>query len=203
MKTLLKIVGTIILFGLLYVGAMVFFYDYFYEYPKGYLDEVEREAGALNYVIVNKVAVDKDTTLYFSRSQNGVGNYVHVGTIDSDLPDFLANFKCQETSSMYFPVNSYGMLKADDADGLTYLFGATTDENTVAVTISFYLYETDEYVDFDMVYDNHTFYYVGFDEKLGPYESRIYGYNEEGGITFEYSGEGLTSGKYISRDKDL
>ncbi len=201
MKTYMKIIGTLVLFALLYMCIMVFFYNYFYAYPKGYLDIVEREAGALNYVIVKKTSIDKDTTIYFSRSNNGVGNQLHVGTIDSNLPDFIANLSCKETSSVYFPINSYGMLKANDSEGLAYLFGATTDENTVAVQIRFYMPDSDEYVDYDLVYDNHVFYYVGIDEKMAANESRIYGLNEEGGVTFEYSGEGLAPGTFISKEK--
>ncbi|MBR0385222.1 MAG: hypothetical protein IJI05_01580 [Erysipelotrichaceae bacterium] len=200
MKTLLKILGTILLFCLMYGIVMLGVYHYLYPYPEGYLDVVERAAEARNFVIVYKTDLDKDTMLYFSRSNNGVGNQVHVGTIDSKVPHIIGNFYCTETSSVYFPTNAYGYVKADDEEGTCYLYGATTDENTVKVTISFYLYETKEYVDIDMIYDNQVFYFVGFDETLGPYESRIYGFNEDDGITFEYAGEGLTSGGFISKD---
>ncbi len=200
MKTFLKALVVVVLFALLYCVGMIGAYHYLYPYPEGYLDTVEREADALNYVLALKHQLDKDTIIYFSRSNNGVGAGIHVGTIDSNKPNIIANFFCEETSSVYFPVNAYGFTKANDAEGTCYLYGATTDENTVKVKIQFYKFETEEYFEYDMVYENQCFYYIGFDENLGPYESRIYGYNEDDGITFEYAGEGLTPGSYISKD---
>ncbi|MBQ9036921.1 MAG: hypothetical protein IJJ19_04540 [Erysipelotrichaceae bacterium] len=202
MKTLLKGLGLILLFGILYVVIMVFAYDYLYPYPRGILDESERAAGALNYRIIHSTHVDKDTLLYFSRSNNGVGAKCHVGTYESDKPDLIANFFCEETSSVYFPVNAYGYAKATDPDNTCYLFGTTSDENTVAVSILFYKYAQDEWQEYEMIYDNHAFYYIGFDDSLAECESRIYGYNEDGGITFEWAGQSLSDGGYIQKDQE-
>ena len=53
-----------------------------------------------------------------------------------------------------------------------------------------------------MIYDNHAFYYIGFDDSLAECESRIYGYNEDGGITFEWAGQSLSDGGYIQKDQE-
>ena len=202
LKGLAKALGLVLLFGILYVCIMVFVYDYLYEYPRGALDVTERDAGALNYRIIHSAHVDRDTLLYFSRSNNGVGAKAHVGTFESDKPDLIANFFCEETSSVYFPVNSYGYVKAMDKDNTCYLFGVTNDENTVAVTISFYIEENDEWKDFDLIYDNQAFYFIGFDENYANRQSSIYGYNEEGGITFQWGGNAMSDGGYIQRDQE-
>ena len=199
MKALLKALGLIVLFGVLYIVIMVLAMDYCYPYPNYYLDVVERDDQALNYRVVTFEDLDKDTSLYFSRSSNGAGGNMHVGTIDCGLPRLIRNFFCKGTSSVYYPINSYGYLIATDAEETCILFGSTSDENTVAVTISFYDYAKDSYYDYEMVYDHQNFYYVGFDPYYVNCESRIFGYNEEGGITFEYSGKTLNDG-IISRD---
>ena len=97
---------------------------------------------------------------------------------------------------------SYGYVKAMDKDNTCYLFGVTNDENTVAVTISFYIEENDEWKDFDLIYDNQAFYFIGFDENYANRQSSIYGYNEEGGITFQWGGNAMSDGGYIQRDQE-
>ena len=95
-----------------------------------------------------------------------------------------------------------GYVKAMDKDNTCYLFGVTNDENTVAVTISFYIEENDEWKDFDLIYDNQAFYFIGFDENYANRQSSIYGYNEEGGITFQWGGNAMSDGGYIQRDQE-
>ena len=202
LKGFLKAFLIVLLFAVLYVGGMLFAFDFFFEYPRGYLDTAEREANARNYRLVQNIKMDKNSLLYFTRSNNGVGSGMHVGTLDSDWPDFVANLKCTSTSSVYFPINSYGYVKATDEEETCYLFGATSDENTVAVVIRFYP-EGEDYKEYNMIYDSQTFYFPGFDESLASLPSRIYGYNETDGITFEYGGEGLKSGTFIAKDAEF
>jgi hypothetical protein len=201
MKSFLKVVLVIVLFAMCYAGVMVFAYDYLYPYPVGVLDDTEREAKALNYKLVVVEDIDSDTTLYFTRSKNGVGNRLHVGTIDSDKPDLLANFFCTETSSVYLPIDAYGYTKATDTDQTCYLYGGTSDENTVSVIIRFYTSPGDYsvYEEMTLPVEEQTFHLVGFDENLAQYSSRIFGINDTDGITFEYAGDPLTVGGYVAK----
>ncbi len=205
MKVFRKIILVVLAFVILYTGVMLVIMDYLYEYPTGYLDEVEREDGALSYKLVYQEQLDSETLLYFTRSSNGAGSTIHIGTIVDTVPDIIANYFCESTSSLYFPINSFGYLNTDD-DNYCILFGATSDQNTVRVAIEFYDTETEDNVVYDMEVleygssNAYVFYCTDFDASaVAGYEATIYGYNSEDGITFYYSGEDLTEGGYISK----
>ncbi len=201
MKTFVKAVLIILAFALCYCGIMLAVYDTFYTYPKGYLDVVERNDKALSYAIIRKVDLREDgkTILYFSRSSNGGGDKAHFGIITSSLPVIFANFKAESSCSVYLPMDAYGYCTTKLSDHPCYLFGTTTDENTITVRVTFFL-EGDQTQSIDMPVENKCFYCEKFDQSLAQYESRIYGFNEEGGITFEYAGDPLTDGGYIARN---
>lgn len=184
-KKIFKFFLLVVEFGICFAAAMAFCYDYLYPYPMGILDVEEREANARYYKIVYKEKLDKNTTLYFSRSNNGVGSDVHFGTIDSSLPQFIANFKAESTSSVYIPANTISYTTA--TDGTCYLFGVTTDENTVNIDITFYKSDT-ETMTYEMKFEDQCFYYQGFDKQWASYDCTITGYNVNGEATFEYYG---------------
>ncbi|MBQ1827087.1 MAG: hypothetical protein II126_03855, partial [Erysipelotrichaceae bacterium] len=188
MKTLLKGLGIIIAFVVLYVVIMLFAYQYLYPYPVGYLDNFERDNGMLQYKLVNKYAITDETTLYFTRESNGTGKKVHVGTLWCKYPKIVRNFYSETTSWTVIPANAYGY--ATTTDGINYLFGHTGDMNTVKVVITFHKPDNTD-VELEMKYDGleeETFYYVNFDTDLLNYPSTIEGLNEEDGICFSYSG---------------
>ena len=198
MKFLRKTVYVLLSFVLLYGLIMAGVYHFIFPYPTGVLDEMERDAGALTYRLMIDKYLDKDSLLYFSRSKNGGGDKAHVGTFDSDLPHLLANFKCTATSDVYIPMDCYGVLKTNNADNYYIIYGATRDENTVNVKITFYVPEGDE-ISYRIPVEDHFFYFVGAKEEILNYESRILGLNAEEGITFEYSGEALVEPNFIAK----
>ncbi len=201
MRTLPKVILTILLFFVLYGIIMLGVYHFFYPYPVGYLDVVERADNRLNYKLITQQKLDKETTLYFSRSNNGAGDKLHVGTIDSKWPAFFANYFCDHTSSIYFPINSYGYVTASDDQATCFLFGATSDQNTVKVQIVFKL-NSDEKQVFEADVKDFIFSIPNFDYYYGQFPSYIMGLNEDDGITFEYGGGPLDDGGYISRDPE-
>ena len=202
MKTLLKALGIIIAFVVLYVVIMLFAYQYLYPYPTGYLDNFERDNGMLQYKLVNKYDINEETLLYFTRESNGTGKKVHVGTLWCKYPKIVRNFYCETTSWTVVPANSYGY--AVTTDGIYYLFGHTGDMNTVKVLITFHKPDGTD-VELEMNYDGleeQTFYYLNFDTDLLNYPSTVEGLNEEDGICFTYSGEAfntLEDRHYISQ----
>jgi len=201
MKKLKKAILIVLAFVLCYVGVMIIAYDYLYEYPNGVLDTMEREDNARYFKVVYKthLAEDKKTLLYFSRGNNGVGKEAHVGTLRSNLPDIVANFDAVSTSSYYIPVNaiSWGVINNDTK--LYYLFGLTTDQNTVRVKIVF-TKDDETTKEYEMNYQSQCFYYIGFDTSWADAKAHIIGYNKKGGITFQYYGQGMAEGEYIEKD---
>ncbi len=184
MKTRTKVIITMLTFVLLYGVIMLFAYQYLYPYPKGYVDDLERTDKALNYRQVFATAVDSDTTVYITKSLTS--SAYHFGTLDCSWPKYFKNFFCKSTSSVYFPVDSYGYVTTNDSSVSSYLFGATSDMNTVKVVISFTVSATISQ-DYEMVYADQTFYCTGFDPQYAAYPSTITAYNESGGITFTYT----------------
>ena len=201
MRFLEKTISTLLTFVFLYVLIMVCVYHFIYPYPVGALDKQERDDGALTYRLIDRKYLDKDTMFYFTRSKNGAGDKAHVGTFDSQLPTLIANFKCESTSSKYIPMDCYGMLTTENRDGYNILYGATRDENTVAVKIVFYVEDGDNIV-YRIPVEDFFFYQVGVDPKIYELESTIYGLDFEDGITFEYGGESMVEKGYISKYKD-
>ena len=201
MRFLEKVISTLLTFVFLYVLIMVGVYHFIYPYPEGALDDMERNDGALTYRLVDSRYLDKDTIFYFTRSKNGAGDKAHIGTYDSQLPTLIANFKCESTSSRYIPMDCYGIITTDNRDNYHILYGATRDENTVAVKIVFYVEDGDNII-YRIPVENFFFYYVGVDPEVYGLESRIYGLNFEDGITFEYGGESMDEKGYISKYKD-
>ena len=196
MKTRNKVILVVLSFIFLYGVIMLFAYRYLYPYPVGYLDDLERRDNALNYKQVFATKIDANTTVYMTRALSS--SAYHFGTIDSNMPDILANFQCTSTSSVYFPVDSYGFVTTADSAGVSYLFGAISDMNTVKVTISFQVSAT-EVKTYDTVYQDQTFYCAGFDPHYAAYPSTISAYNEGGGITFQYSDSAaLVSGTFYN-----
>ncbi len=183
-RKLLKAFILLVEFAICFAAAMAFAYNYLYPYPNGVLDEMERADNARFYKVVYKEK-DGDTLLYFSKSNNGVGNSVHFGTLYSKLPDFVANFKCESTSSVYLTCETVSYTQT--TDGTYYLFGATQDENTVAIDVTFYESDDNKMV-YEMNYENQCFYYKGFDPSWAQYSCTITGYNQNGEVTFEYYG---------------
>ena len=183
-KKLLKAFILLLEFVICFGAAMAFAYNYLYPYPNGVLDEMERNDNARFYKVVYKVK-DGNTLVYFSKSNNGVGSSIHFGTLNSKLPNFIANFKCESTSSVYIECEtvSYTMT----TDGVYYLFGATQDENTVGIDVTFYESDDNKMV-YEMTYENQCYYYKGFDPTWAQYDCTITGYNENGEITFQYYG---------------
>jgi len=198
MKVLKKITTLLLTFVFLYCLIMVGVYHFIYPYPVGALDIMERENNALTYRLMYDKYLDKDTMFYFTRSKNGAGDKGHVGTYDSDLPTLIANFKCEQTSSVFIPMDCYGILNTKNADNYFILYGATQDENTVAVKITFYVPDGDDIV-YRIPVNDHFFYMVGVAPECLNYESRILGLNFEDGITFEYSGDPLTEPGFIPK----
>ena len=200
MKTYKKVILIILAFILCYGGFMLVVYNKFYDYPKGYLDIIEREDNALSYAIIQKDDLEKNgkTILYISRSSAGGGSQAHFGIISSSLPPVFANFKAESQASVYFPMNAYGFTTTTNSKHPQYLFGTTTDMNTVMVRISFFVSDDDiRSVDIDV--KGRCFYTETFDPSIVNYPSRIYGFNDEGGITFEYAGDALKDGGYIAK----
>lgn len=183
LKGLLKALLVVLLFGICYVGVMVFAYDFFYEYPIGILDEQERADEARYYKLIYSEKIDKNTMMYFTRSNNGVGKGIHFGTFDSEYPDIIANFFCEATSSAYCDTETVCYVTATSSDKTSYLFGATSDENTVMMDVTFYI-AADETVTFDFEYIDQCYYLRDFDVKYAQYESEITGYNADGYATF-------------------
>lgn len=201
MRFLEKTISTLLTFVFLYVLIMVGVYHFIYPYPVGALDEMERNDGALTYRLIDSRYLDKDTILYFTRSKNGAGDKAHIGTYDSQLPTLIANFKCESTSSRYIPMDCYGILTTENRDEYHILYGATRDENTVAVKIIFFGEDGDN-ISYRLPVEDFFFYYVGVDPEVYGRESYIYGLNFEDGITFEYGGESMEEKGYISKYKD-
>lgn len=187
-KKILKFFLLVVEFGICFVAAMTFCFDYLYPYPMGILDSEERAVEARYYKLVYKEKLDKETTLYFSRSNNGVGDQVHFGTIDSKMPNFIANFFCESTSSVYIPTNTISYTVS--SDNVCYLFGVTEDLNTVNVDVTFYD-DSDQEITYEMIFADQCFYYVGFDSQWASKNCIITGYNEFGEATFEYYGSGF------------
>ena len=202
MKTFIKAMLIILAFALCYCGIMLVVYNKFYTYPKGYLDIVERNDKALSYAIIRKVDLNQDgkTILYFSRSSNGGGDKAHFGIISSSLPPVFANFNAESNASAYLPMDAYGYCTTTLKDHPCYLYGTTTDSNTVTVRVTFFL-EGDETRSVDMEVSRKCFLSENFDATLAQYPSRIYGFNADGGITFEYEGEAMSNGGYIAKNK--
>ena len=198
MKVLKKIILAVFAFVILYAAIMLGAYHYFFKYPRGYLDEVERAAEKRNYKIALEETLDDgDTLLYFSRSGNGAGDQLHVGTIYSKYPAIIANFFCEETSSVYFPINTYGYTSTLDGK-YCYLFGATTDENTVKVEITFEVSGSEKKV-YEAAVNEQIFYILGFDYYYAQFPSSILGLNSEDGITFSYDAPAISDGSYVER----
>ncbi|MGI6510159.1 MAG: hypothetical protein ACOX1L_06255 [Erysipelotrichaceae bacterium] len=187
-KFLIKSVLIIALFALSYGAVMIVAYDYLYPYPKGFLDELERADEARYYALVHKVKIDKDTLLYFTKSKNGVGGELHFGTLDCSKPDFIANFFCEATSSVYMPCDTISYTVTSDASQTCYLFGATEDENTVSIEITFFKDENNK-ITYELIFENQCFYYKGFDSSWAQYPFIMTGYNADGYATFEVQGE--------------
>lgn len=187
-KFLIKSVVIVVLFILSYYAVMIVAYDYLYPYPKGFLDELERADEARYYALVHTVKIDKDTLLYFTKSKNGVGADLHFGTLDSSKPDFIANFFCTSTSSVYMPCDTISYTITSDASQTCYLFGATRDENTVSIEITF-IKDEDNKITYELIFENQCFYYKGFDPSWAQYPFVMIGYNSEGFATFELPGE--------------
>ena len=159
MRFLEKTISTLLTFVFLYVLIMVGVYHFIYPYPVGALDEMERNDGALTYRLIDSRYLDKDTILYFTRSKNGAGDKAHIGTYDSQLPTLIANFKCESTSSRYIPMDCYGILTTENRDEYHILYGATRDENTVAVKIIFFGEDGDN-ISYRLPVEDFFFYYV-------------------------------------------
>lgn len=187
-KFLIKSVVIIVLFIVSYIGVMIFAYDYLYPYPKGFLDELERADEARYYALVYKEKIDKDTLLYFTKSKNGVGADLHFGTLDCSKPDFIANFFCESTSSVYMKCETISYTITSDPSQTCYLFGATQDENTVRIDITFIKDENNK-ITYELIYVKQCFYYKDFDPSWAQYRFIMRGYNSEGYITFELYGE--------------
>ncbi len=201
MKTFAKILLLLIAFALCYAGIMLFAYNYLYPYPTGYLDEIERADERLSYKLVYSKYIDNgDTIFYFTRSSNGAGPQLHVGTIESDKPRIIASFFCESTSSLYFPINSYGYVTTSKGRNHVYLFGSTSDENTVRVEFLFYPSPSEPVV-VNATYEDQYYYVMDFDVTLASYSSEVIGYNESDGVTFRYGGSGLSDGSVIVQDK--
>lgn len=198
MRFLRKTVYVLLAFVLLYVLIMAGVYHFIFPYPTGILDETERSAGALTYRLMIDKYLDKDSLIFFTRSKNGGGDKAHVGTLDSDLPHLIANFKCTATSDVYIPMDCYGVLKTENSDNYYIIYRATRDENTVDVKITFYVPEGENIV-YRIPVEDHFFYYVGAVPEVLEYESRILGLNDEEGITFEYSGEALHEPNFVAK----
>lgn len=191
MKYILKGLGIILAFCLLYVAIMLAGYQYLYPYPVGYLDRYERDNKMLQYRLVQQYELNSETTLYFTREKNGTGKQVHVGTLKCDKPKIIRNFFCETTSAVVFPINSYGY--ATTSDGINYLFGQTTDMNTVAILVTFFTDDGD--VELKLRYagrEEEMFYLKNFDMELLNWPSMIEGLNEDDGICFSYSGPAFT-----------
>lgn len=180
---LLKALLVLVLFALCYGGVMVFAYDFFYEYPIGILDTMERADEARYYKLVYSNKIDKNTMLYFTRSNNGVGKGIHFGTLDSKYPNMIANFFCESTSSVYCDTETICYVTATSSDRTSYLFGVTSDENTVDIEVTFYIAE-DETQTFELEFEDHCYYLRDFDPKYAQYRSDITGYNADGYATF-------------------
>jgi len=183
LRGLAKALLVIILFGLCYVGVMVFAYDFFYEYPIGVLDNQERADEARYYKLVYSKKIDKNTMMYFTRANNGVGTNIHFGTYDSEYPNIIANFFCESTSSVYCPTETICYVTASSSDRTSYLFGATSDENTVDIVVTFYI-DTDETKAFELEMVDQCYYLRDFDTKYAQYRGDITGYNADGYATF-------------------
>ena len=204
MKKLVKVLLVILAFLLCYGAIMSFAYDYLYKYPIGYLDTSERAEGYRFYRLIykEKVGSDKHTLLYFAKSNNGVGLQCHVGTLYCGWPDYFANYFAKETSSYYGPVNAISYGATTGKERLCYLFGTTSDENTVRVVVTFIRGENDEVaiemplLAYEDVPNTKCYYYMGFDESLSFYPSRIVGYNTEDGLTFQYNGQPFSEGVF-------
>ncbi len=196
MKKLRKAILIILAFVICYMGIMVVAYDYLYPYPTGALDTIEREDDALFYGVVRQVDINSDTILYFSRSSNGSGTSLHVGTLKSSVPEIIGNLFYESTSSYYLPINTISYGRISDT-GEYYLFGATSDLNTVRVVITFYVGDSEEtYKVYEMDFEDQTFYYLGFDPSDADYSCRVVGYNDSEGITFSYNGDPISVGEY-------
>ncbi|MBQ1877441.1 MAG: hypothetical protein IJS38_05015 [Erysipelotrichaceae bacterium] len=201
MKTFAKILLILIAFALCYAGVMLFAYNYLYPYPTGYLDEIERADEKLSYKLVySKYFDDGKTIFYFTRSSNGAGNQMHVGTIESDKNKYIASFFCESTSSLYYPNNAYGYVTTNRGRNHVYLFGSTSDENTVRVEFLFYLTPDNPTV-LEATYEDQYYYVMDFDVTLASYSSEVIGYNENDGVTFRYGGPTLSDGSVIVQDK--
>ncbi|MBO4218294.1 MAG: hypothetical protein IKX74_07345 [Erysipelotrichaceae bacterium] len=204
MKPWLKALLIVLAFGLCYVGAMSFAYNYLYKYPVGFLDTMERNDGARFYRVIykEKIGSDKKTLLYFAKSNNGVGLDAHVGTLYCKWPDYFANYFCKSTSSYYIPVNTISYGETHDDQHLCYLFGSTSDENTVRVVVTFVRGENDEVaiememLPYEKVKNTKCYYKLGFEKQLAQYPCRIVGYNANDGITFQYKGKPFEEGQY-------
>ncbi|MGI6608490.1 MAG: hypothetical protein ACOX1F_05890 [Erysipelotrichaceae bacterium] len=186
-KFLIKSVIIIALFAASYFAVMIFAYDYLYPYPKGFLDELERADEARYYALVYKAKVDKNTLVYFTRSKNGVGADLHFGTLDCSKPDLIANFYCESTSSVYMPCNTISYTVTSDESQTCYLFGATQDENTVRIDITF-TKDKENTITYELIFENQCYYYKGFDPSWAQYSFIMTGYNSEEGITFQLYG---------------
>ncbi|MDI9539860.1 MAG: hypothetical protein QM204_00070 [Bacillota bacterium] len=187
-KFLIKSVIIIALFALSYGVVMIVAYDYLYPYPKGFLDDLERADEARYYALVHKVKIDKDTLLYFTKSKNGVGADLHFGTLDCSKPDIIANFFCESTSSVYMPCDTLSYTVTSDSSQTCYLFGATQDENTVRISVTFIKDENNK-ITYELIFENQCYYYKGFDSSWAQYPFVMTGHNSEGFITFELYGE--------------
>ncbi len=185
MKILLKILLIVILFVAGYFGIMTVAYDYLYPYPVGILDEIERADEARFYRCISKTKVDDDTLVFFSRSNNGVGTDIHFGTLDSNMPDILANKFCTLTSSIYMPTETIAYTIATSDDKTVYLFGATGDMNTESITVTFYDGEN-AVKEYEAEFKDGCYFVRFFDTSLAQYPCSVTGYNEEGYATFEY-----------------
>lgn len=197
LKTFIKVFIYILLFLGAYTAIMLVAYNYFYEYPKGILDVSEREENQRMYAIVHQEKIDNNTLIFFSRNKNGTGGTLHFGTIDSDLPKFLANFKSDITSSSYIPTETIGYITASSSDRSTYLFGATSNVNSVKCVVRFYDNEDDEPIkEYEMKIREQCFYYKGFDPKWANYNCTITLYDSDGYLVLQYKGTPFKEGEY-------
>jgi len=198
-KGWVKVVVVVLSFILCFCAAMLVGYNYFYSYPEGYLDTMERNDGALNYALVATKSIDDDTILYVSRSVEGTGGDIHVGTLVSSMPKIISDFTCKSTSSGYGKTNTL-FCNVIDGTETTYLVGYITDKNTTKVRITFYL-GNDQTVEYEASVSSQIFCIMDFDDYHAQFESQIQGFSSAGRTFQRYNSSFSvgTSSKTISK----
>ena len=183
-KKLLKALFIIILFVVMYAGIMICAYHYFYKYPKGYLDTLERNDGYKLYEVDYTENYDEYTLMYFARSNAGYGTKIHVGTLYCDKPEIIANFFCKDTSSNYSEANNINY--SETSDGKCYLYGLTTYDSVDSMKVIIHIDDknTKEY---DLIYDYYWYYNLNFNKADANYPVDLVAYNEDGSEYYKLS----------------